>query len=133
MGAGNTDDLILPVPPEPFGLIVGGAMRGQSADALATALRHMGLRPERVALDAADDIYKLDDTVTKKVTPPEPIAKYLNVYGWRLRDSNFSPDFASSMKTFEEIYASSTQKKKINGKSTKICTKCSKTKNKVKK
>lgn len=54
MGAGNTDDLILPVPPEPFGLIVGGAMRGQSADALETALRHMGLRPERVALDAAD-------------------------------------------------------------------------------
>jgi hypothetical protein len=54
MGAGNTDDLILPVPPEPFGLIVGGAMRGQSADALETALRHMGLRPERVALEAAD-------------------------------------------------------------------------------
>lgn len=69
----------------------------------------------KIALDAADDIYKLDDTIKKNVTPPEPISKYLNVYGWRLRDSNFSPDFAESMKVFEDIYASSSQKKQING------------------
>ncbi|WP_137753280.1 hypothetical protein [Sphingopyxis sp. L1A2A] len=45
---GNSDALILPVPPEPFALIVGDAMQRGSADALETALRHMGLRPERV-------------------------------------------------------------------------------------
>ncbi len=54
MDAGNTDALILPVPPEPFALIVGAAMRGRSAEGLETALRHMGLRPERVERDFAD-------------------------------------------------------------------------------
>ncbi len=48
MDVGNSDALILPVPPEPFALIVGDAMQRGSADALETALRHMGLRPERV-------------------------------------------------------------------------------------
>ena len=54
MDAENMDALILPVPPEPFALIVGAAMRGQSSDALETALRHMGLRPERVEREVAD-------------------------------------------------------------------------------
>lgn len=48
MDAGSTDTLIQPVPPEPFALIVGEAMQGQSPDALETALRHMGFRPERI-------------------------------------------------------------------------------------
>lgn len=54
MEAGNTDALILPVPPEPFALVVGAAMQGQSEEVLETALRHMGLRPERVERDAVD-------------------------------------------------------------------------------
>ena len=53
MDAGNIDALILPVPPEPFALIVGTAMQGRPAEALETALRHMGLRPERVAHEVA--------------------------------------------------------------------------------
>ncbi|WP_326914581.1 hypothetical protein [Sphingopyxis chilensis] len=48
MDAGNRDALILPVPPEPFALIVGAAMQGGPDDVLERALRHMGLRPERV-------------------------------------------------------------------------------------
>ena len=47
MDADDRDALILPVPPEPFALILGPAMRGASDDALETSLRHMGLRPER--------------------------------------------------------------------------------------
>ena len=47
MDVGNRDTLILPVPPEPFALIVGAAMQGGSDDRLETSLRHMGLRPER--------------------------------------------------------------------------------------
>lgn len=69
----------------------------------------------RIHLDTADDIYKLDDTLTKHVKPPDPIARYLNVSGWRMRDSNFSPDFLSSMKTFEDLYNFSSDKKKIQG------------------
>ena len=52
MDVGNSDALILPVPPEPFALIVGAAMQGGPDDALETSLRRMGLRPERVDVDS---------------------------------------------------------------------------------
>lgn len=48
MDVGNNDARILPVPPEPFALIAGVAMRGDGDDALEMSLRRMGLRPERV-------------------------------------------------------------------------------------
>ncbi|MDO9368350.1 MAG: hypothetical protein Q7T68_07260 [Sphingopyxis sp.] len=48
MVVGKSDALILPVPPEPFALIVGAVMQGGSNDAVETSLRHMGLRPERI-------------------------------------------------------------------------------------
>jgi hypothetical protein len=47
MDVGDRDALILPVPPEPFALIVGQRTQGGAPDAIETALRHMGLRPER--------------------------------------------------------------------------------------
>lgn len=80
-----------------------------------TAYAIFRIEKGKVHLNVSDDIYKLDDTVTKHVTPPEPISKYLNVYGWRLRDANFSPDFYSSMRTFMDIYANSTRKEDIEG------------------
>lgn len=69
----------------------------------------------KISLNSSDDIYKLDDTMTKHVTPPAPISKYLNVFGWRMRDANFSPDFYSSMKTFEDLYATTNSKEKFDG------------------
>lgn len=48
MNAGNTNALARPAPPEPFALVIGEAMRGRPMDALETALRHMGFRPERI-------------------------------------------------------------------------------------
>src|SRR3546814_10306243 len=48
MDVDDRDALILPVPPEPFALILGPAMRGASSDAIETSLRHMGLLPERI-------------------------------------------------------------------------------------
>lgn len=54
MDVGNRDALILPVPPEPFTLIVGVAMQGGSSEAVETALRRMGLKPEQVEADDAD-------------------------------------------------------------------------------
>lgn len=62
MDVGNRDALILPGPPEPFALIVGAAMRGNSADALEIALRHMGLRPERPGVD--------DESAADRIAPP---------------------------------------------------------------
>ncbi len=69
----------------------------------------------KIHMETSDDIYKLDDTISKHVAPPDPISRYLNVYGWRIRDSNFSPDFVTSMKVFEDLYASSTQKQNLDG------------------
>lgn len=80
-----------------------------------TAYATFNIDKGKINLDSSDDIYKLDDTITKHVTPPDPISRYLNVFGWRLRDANFSPDFLSSMKTFEDLYNSSPQKKDIAG------------------
>jgi len=69
----------------------------------------------KIHLETSDDIYKLDDTITRHVSPPDPISKYLNVFGWRIRDSNFSPDFPTSMKVFQDLYASSNVKQDISG------------------
>ncbi|MBI4099769.1 DUF4012 domain-containing protein [Candidatus Microgenomates bacterium] len=80
-----------------------------------TAYAVFRIEKGKIILESSDDIYKLDDTVTRHVTPPDPIVRYLNVFGWRLRDANFSPDFLSSMKTFEDIYAGSTAKKALSG------------------
>lgn len=80
-----------------------------------TAYATFRVEKGKIHLGTSDDIYKLDDTLTRHVTPPAPISKYLNVFGWRLRDSNFSPDFPSSMRVFSDLYASSTAKENING------------------
>lgn len=48
MKADKSDALILPVPPAPFALIAGPAMRRASIGELERAMRHMGLRPERI-------------------------------------------------------------------------------------
>src|SRR3546814_19115912 len=53
MDADDHDALILPVPPEPFALILGPAMRGASSNALETSLRNMGLQPERIGDEGA--------------------------------------------------------------------------------
>jgi len=55
---------------------------------------------------ASDDIYNLDSKYKPVLTAPEPIVKYIaGPYAlsdkWRLRDLNWSPDFAESMKVFE--------------------------------
>ena len=55
MDVGNSDALILPVPPEPFALIVGIAERGGPREEIEASLRRMGLKPERVDR-ASDDI-----------------------------------------------------------------------------
>ncbi len=39
------------------------------------------------------DVYDADGQLTTHVDPPKPIAQYLNIPHWFLRDSNFSPDF----------------------------------------
>jgi len=58
-----------------------------------------------ITVDKQDDIYPLDDAIPNKPQAPAPIRKYLpKVLRLNLRDSNLSPDFLESMKTFQSMY-----------------------------
>lgn len=69
-----------------------------------------------IKFEKSDDIYKLDDSISNKPKAPEPILKYLpKVYTLNLRDSNLSPDFLESMKTFEDMYERAALKEDVDG------------------
>ena len=58
-----------------------------------------------IHVDRSDDIYTLDNGIFGKPKAPSPILKYLpNVPLFNLRDSNLSPDFITSMDTFNSLY-----------------------------
>jgi Protein of unknown function (DUF4012) len=58
-----------------------------------------------ISLVKSDDIYNLDDSIPNKPPAPAPILKYFSgVYQFNLRDSNISPDYMVSMKTFNSMY-----------------------------
>jgi len=69
-----------------------------------------------IHVDRSDDIYNLDNSISGKPRAPEPILKYLPaVTTFNLRDSNLSPDFIESMKTFESMYDRASEKTKVDG------------------
>lgn len=58
-----------------------------------------------VHVDRSDDIYVLDNAISQKPKAPAPIVKYLPLVPvLHLRDTNLSPDFIESMKTFNTLY-----------------------------
>jgi hypothetical protein len=65
--------------------------------------------------DKSDDIYNLDNSVPNKQPAPAVLQKYLKVYTFNLRDSNLSPDFVTSMKTFKSMYDTAGESTKVNG------------------
>ncbi|CAN5119802.1 hypothetical protein BH11PAT1_BH11PAT1_4080 [soil metagenome] len=69
-----------------------------------------------IRAEHSEDIYALDASISKKETAPRPILKYLpKVTQFNLRDSNLSPDFEESMKTFTEMYDRAGQKVEVDG------------------
>jgi len=69
-----------------------------------------------IHVDRSDNIYNLDATVPNKPKAPAPIRKYLpNVPVFNLRDTNLSPDFVESMKTFNSFYDKAGGKVKVDG------------------
>lgn len=69
-----------------------------------------------IKVDKAGDIYTLDDSLRSHAKAPPIIAKYLpKVSTFNIRDSNLSPDFVESMKTFNKMYETSSDKVKIDG------------------
>lgn len=66
--------------------------------------------------EKSEDIYALDNSIPGKPKAPEPILKYLpKSTVLNLRDSNISPDYVASMKTFLSLYEKSRKKDEIDG------------------
>jgi hypothetical protein len=53
---------------------------------------------------ATHDLSNFDGRVPDGITPPYPIKETLNVKDWKLRDSNFSPDFPTNAGKADEFY-----------------------------
>ncbi len=66
----------------------------------------MSVKDGKAGSIITEDVYHLDmPCIGKlKVTPPEPIKKYMKVEYWWLRDANFSPDFPTSAKQIETMF-----------------------------
>lgn len=83
-----------------------------------TAYAFLKIDKGHLSTTTSDDIYRLDERLLKvcvtkicPLTPPAPIVKYLPEAdgrprtAWSMRDSNISPDFPTSAKQFEKMYA----------------------------
>src|SRR5207248_3318767 len=69
-----------------------------------------------ITVETSNDIYTLDNTISGKPKAPAPLLKYLpKVPQLNLRDTNLSPDFPTSMKTFYDMYQKSDGYKKVDG------------------
>lgn len=69
----------------------------------------------KMKVEESGDIYKLDQQTSIQKKPPQPFIDHLNVYKLYLRDTNFEPDFAVSMKQFDEVYATIRGKGRYDG------------------
>lgn len=68
-----------------------------------------------IHVEAASDIYDLDRSIPSHPPAPAVILKYLpKVSTLNIRDSNLSPDFVDSMKTFNSLYEKS-RSPKVDG------------------
>lgn len=70
-----------------------------------------------IHVETSQDIYTLDATIpsSAKPTAPRLLQKYLNVGQLNLRDSNLSPDFVTSMNTFNSLYQHSSEYVPVDG------------------
>ncbi len=68
-----------------------------------------------IHVDKSDNIYNLDNGIPGKPKAPQVLVDYLKVNVLNLRDSNLSPDFIESMKTFNSIYDKASGKVKVDG------------------
>lgn len=51
-----------------------------------------------------EDANLLDQRITVKITPPYPLTRKLQLKRWKMRDSNFSPDFPTNAQKAEYFY-----------------------------
>lgn len=81
-----------------------------------TAFAQFRFDQGKIVLEKSDDIYSLDNGLTKKFPAPREILTFhKDVFDLHLRDSNLSPDFKTSMQSFENIYKYAAGSEKIDG------------------
>lgn len=81
-----------------------------------TAYSVMAVDKGHLSVDRSDDIYPLDDSVVGKPAAPDVLVKYLEVNRLNLRDSNISPDYITSMESFQSLYNKASERvKDIDG------------------
>jgi hypothetical protein len=69
----------------------------------------------KVTLMQTHDLSNFDGRVPDGIEPPYPIKETLNVSSWKLRDSNWSPDFSVNAKKAEEFYYMGKGEEKFDG------------------
>lgn len=61
------------------------------------------------------DLSNFDGRIPDGVKPPYPMEETLNIHSWKLRDSNWSPDFPTNAKKAEEFYYMGQGEEKFDG------------------
>jgi hypothetical protein len=61
------------------------------------------------------DLSNFDARIPDTIAPPYPMAETLNIPSWKLRDSNWSPDFPTNAKKAEEFYYMGQGEEKFDG------------------
>ena len=69
-----------------------------------TAFAIFDVNKGKLTVERSDDIYKLDEAKKRQFPAPEKILTFhKDVKNYQLRDSNLSPDFVTSMQSFESL------------------------------
>jgi hypothetical protein len=88
----------------------------RSTGGFLTAYAQFRFVKGKIILEKSDNIYTLDDSLTKKFPAPREILTFhKGVYQLNIRDSNLSPDFKESMQQFETMYNLTSGHEKIDG------------------
>lgn len=61
------------------------------------------------------DTGNFDGRIPSTTPPPYPMKETLNIDSWKLRDSNYSPDFAENVKWAEDFYQMGQGEEKFDG------------------
>lgn len=73
------------------------------------------IKDGKITLLQAHDLSNFDGRVPDGTPPPYPIKETLNVTSWKLRDSNWSPDFPTNAQKAEEFYYMGKGEEKFDG------------------
>jgi hypothetical protein len=77
-----------------------------------TAFASMKIKDGKIELEDSSNIYDLDNSISNHPAAPEKIRQYhVNVNKLYIRDSLLSPDFPTSVETFDSLYQKSSLKK----------------------